>query len=71
MAPAPFRSLLRRVHRLSSRDEVRGHAQRVREMAAALSAGGADALEIAELAARLGGAWLESAASCVETRARP
>lgn len=63
MAPAPFRSLLRRVHRLSSRDEVRGHAQRVREMAAALSAGGADALEIAELAARLGGALVRRLAA--------
>ncbi len=62
-APDPFRSLLRQVHRISRRDEVRGHARRVREMAVALSAGGADALEIAELAARLGGALVRRLAA--------
>lgn len=65
-APAPFRALLRQLHRLSHRDEVRGHADRLRAMAAELAAGGADAFRIADLASRAGAALVRRLAALFE-----
>ena len=65
-APPPFRSLLREVHRIAHRGEVRGHAERVRAMAAALSAEGADALRVADLSARIAAALVRRLASLFE-----
>lgn len=65
-APPAFLSLLRQVHRISRRDEVRGHAQRVRAMSAELSDRGSDALQVAELAARIGAALVRRLSSLFE-----
>jgi CBS domain-containing protein len=70
-ADAPFLALLRQVHRISRRDELEGHAERVRAVAAFLAAQGADALEIADLSGRAAAALVRRLAALFETERPP
>jgi len=71
MAPPPraspsYRTLLREILRLARPEGSRGHTERLRALAASLSAGGAGALAVADLAARLNAALLRRLAALFE-----